>query len=138
MCLSAIDTLCQSHSQYSILQAKCMSTFQEKKTSSSTSPVDSPSQDNLPLIGSGKSLLGDQECEANYKKTEMAVDINDPTAVTEPEEYFKPSTEGKSSCSWQRAVTELDTNTVKTTTLYAVFLSSVCYRNVHRITNSSS
>ncbi|XP_067423775.1 transforming acidic coiled-coil-containing protein 3 isoform X2 [Emydura macquarii macquarii] len=65
----------------------------EKKTSSSTSPVDFPSQDNLPLIGGGKSLLGDQECEANYKKTEMAVDINDPTAVTEPEEYFKPSTE---------------------------------------------
>uniref|UniRef100_A0A8C3SD76 Transforming acidic coiled-coil containing protein 3 n=1 Tax=Chelydra serpentina TaxID=8475 RepID=A0A8C3SD76_CHESE len=65
----------------------------EKKTSSNTSPVDAHSQDNLPLIGSGTSPLADQEHEANCKKTEMAVDINDPTVVTESEEYFRPSTE---------------------------------------------
>ncbi|KAH1170171.1 transforming acidic coiled-coil-containing protein 3 isoform X1 [Mauremys mutica] len=65
----------------------------EKKTSSNTSPVDAHSRDNLPLIGSGTSPLADQEHEANCKKTEMAVDINDPTVVTESEEYFRPSTE---------------------------------------------
>ncbi|XP_053885406.1 transforming acidic coiled-coil-containing protein 3 isoform X1 [Malaclemys terrapin pileata] len=65
----------------------------EKKTSSDTSPVDAHSQDNLSLIGSGTSPLADQEHEANCKKTEMAVHINDPTVVTESEEYFRPSTE---------------------------------------------
>ncbi|KAM7168818.1 transforming acidic coiled-coil-containing protein 3 isoform 1-T2 [Macrochelys suwanniensis] len=65
----------------------------EKKTSSNTSRVDAHSQGNLPLIGSGTSPLADQEHEANCKKTEMAVDINDPTVVTESEEYFRPSTE---------------------------------------------
>ncbi|XP_065453213.1 transforming acidic coiled-coil-containing protein 3 isoform X4 [Chrysemys picta bellii] len=65
----------------------------EKKTSSDTSPVDAHSQDNLPLIGSETSPLADQEHEANCKKTEMAVHINDPTVVTESEEYFRPSTE---------------------------------------------
>uniref|UniRef100_A0A8C3F4K4 Transforming acidic coiled-coil containing protein 3 n=1 Tax=Chrysemys picta bellii TaxID=8478 RepID=A0A8C3F4K4_CHRPI len=77
----------------SILQTKCVSAFQEKKTSSDISPVDAHSQDNLPLIGSGTSPLADQEHEANCKKTEMAVHINDPTVVTESEEYFRPSTE---------------------------------------------
>nr|XP_032625593.1 transforming acidic coiled-coil-containing protein 3-like isoform X1 [Chelonoidis abingdonii] len=71
----------------------------EKKASSNTSPVNAHSQDNLPLIGSGTSLLADQEHEANCKKTEMAVDINDPTVVTESEEYFRPSTEGKRRCN---------------------------------------
>ncbi|CAM5109992.1 unnamed protein product [Eretmochelys imbricata] len=65
----------------------------ERKTSSNTSPVDAHSQDNLPLFGSGTSPLADQEHEANCKKTEMAVDINGPTVVTESEEYFRPSTE---------------------------------------------
>ncbi|KAM9142867.1 transforming acidic coiled-coil-containing protein 3 isoform 2-T3 [Pangshura tecta] len=65
----------------------------KEKTSSNTSRVDAHNQDNLPLIGSGTSPLADQEHEANCKKTEMAVDINDPTVVTESEEYFRPSTE---------------------------------------------
>ncbi|XP_050803445.1 transforming acidic coiled-coil-containing protein 3 isoform X2 [Gopherus flavomarginatus] len=65
----------------------------EKKASSNTSPVNAHSQDNLPLIGSGTSPLADQEHEASCKKTEMAVDINDPRVVTESEEYFRPSTE---------------------------------------------
>uniref|UniRef100_A0A8C4VH87 Transforming acidic coiled-coil containing protein 3 n=1 Tax=Gopherus evgoodei TaxID=1825980 RepID=A0A8C4VH87_9SAUR len=65
----------------------------EKKASSNTSPVNAHSQGNLPLIGSGTSSLVDQEHEASCKKTEMAVDINDPTVVTESEEYFRPSTE---------------------------------------------
>ncbi|XP_006134802.2 transforming acidic coiled-coil-containing protein 3 isoform X2 [Pelodiscus sinensis] len=64
----------------------------EEKTSSAILPVDAYNQDNLPLIGNGTSLA-DQEHEGNCEKTEMAVNINDPTAVTKCDEYFRPSTE---------------------------------------------
>ncbi|XP_074848422.1 transforming acidic coiled-coil-containing protein 3 isoform X2 [Carettochelys insculpta] len=66
----------------------------EKKTSSNTSPVDDAhSQGNQTSIDNGTSPVADREHEADCKKTEMSVDINDPTADSECAEYFRPSTE---------------------------------------------
>lgn len=57
------------------------------------SPANVPSQDNLVSADSGKKSLAAEEIEPSSQRTETAAE--EQTANAEPEELFRPSSEGK-------------------------------------------
>lgn len=73
----------------------CVFSHQEKQISASkTSPVNVPSQDNLISADSGKKSVSAEEIKPSSERTEITAD--EQTANAEPEETFRPSSEGKS------------------------------------------
>lgn len=60
---------------------------------SKMSPANVPSQDNLVSADSGKKSMSTEEIKPSSHRTEITAD--EQTASTEPEELFRPSSEGK-------------------------------------------
>lgn len=60
---------------------------------SKMSPANVPSQDNLVSADSGKKSMSAEEIKPSSHRTEITA--NEQTASTEPEELFRPSSEGK-------------------------------------------
>lgn len=60
---------------------------------SKMSPANVPSQDNLVSADSGKKSVSAEEIKPSSHRTEITA--NEQTASTEPEELFRPSSEGK-------------------------------------------
>ncbi|KFZ62382.1 Transforming acidic coiled-coil-containing protein 3, partial [Antrostomus carolinensis] len=68
------------------------STTEKQMSPSKMSPANVPSQDNLVSADSGKKLMSAEEIKPSSHRTEETAD--EQTANTEPEEIFRPSSEG--------------------------------------------
>ncbi|KFR03928.1 Transforming acidic coiled-coil-containing protein 3, partial [Nipponia nippon] len=67
-------------------------TMEKQMSPSKMSPAHVPSQDNLVSADSGKKSMSAEEIEPSSHRTEITAD--EQTANTEPEELFRPSSEG--------------------------------------------
>uniref|UniRef100_A0A8C3JUF8 Transforming acidic coiled-coil containing protein 3 n=1 Tax=Calidris pygmaea TaxID=425635 RepID=A0A8C3JUF8_9CHAR len=67
--------------------------MEKQMSPSKMSPANVPSQDNLVSTDSGKKSMSAKEIKASSHRTEMTAD--EQMASTEPDELFRPSSEGK-------------------------------------------